>query len=1322
MKIKKAKRLLALIVCMALVLETNTFTMAADVSQSQEEISQEQEGGSQGPESEVQEDDPQETESGLQEDGSQGSEESGSQEDGLEKSGSQEVGSQGLESSSQAGMETRNFQPQSLEQTEISISGVGQESTQGETIGEGSQDANKNQENYNEWSAEQIYEYIQGLNDEEFNVLWESLSEEKQSEVQNYIEGLAPEEDNVDYNSLSVEEIYAALQEASNDETYFRIMDSLTDEKRQELDDYIKNTAQGITETVRDTRAIVNALMAAPVYEATERADNGFNTTGTDPVPGLQMSKELREYDSGSGKGTLNLEAFVTGDVYTSATPLDIVMVLDQSGSMSDSFGEATYIEKQYDNEEAYAHRHDLYVKVGDEYYQVQIKRPISYVDYVLPENTTYEELYSEFGKGGLYYKINGKDYELDINYSWRNGYTVSYDWRDTELVSNVAGSDIVAGDWINNLEIQQYSYEYSYRQNWQDIPLGTSAGANQIPPEGVVLYERGRKTALDSLMEAVSQFSTSVHNEAATTGVNHRIAITGFSSSGFNNTEILTVDNIRQDEPIVDRNDSYYPTGYAMNGIQYNGFGYDFAKGSALKDVTTQWDNIVNAINALTAHGGTQTADGLQMAVDIFNAYAKDYQDNDNPRQKVVILFTDGATNSDKNDVVRKAKALKDMGATVYTVGIFSGANGNITTDNWGKKKPESFIGSNKLMHLVSSNYPNASGYDKNNGSLADLEEGKTYFLSASDSNSLNEVFESIYDEVGGSSNEELDDKTVLYDEISEWFEVDSEDTDGIKVYRVPVATVTKNSDGTISYTWGEKVDITDEVGLDPNEKGISVTGFDYSENYVGTDNGTPRGYKLVLEIPIKDGDIPAFGGNNIPTNKENSGIYNASGETCYGNFSVPMVNKAVDYQIESQNKTVCITTSTSLGELLAYAENYQPDGDNNAFVDIKYQLYLDETLLGEFEIPAGKTASEGQWTWYNHDGISTSTGETGNMLNCTEYSLTCTVTPQEAISTTPTPAAVAKSCEPEIPVIHVVRPVISGQDQFIFLGEKVEFGENVTWTVDEWTDMNNAHTNIPPVPENKPTLTITPVYAAGTTFADANNYYPEEDSDFTINVKIGNTDITEYCNIKPDTETDHKDCILNEENVNHHFTIHVVGGAIKLYKQINGDMNSSTEGDAIFTFRVTYKPDQGSEASEVRYYTVEFKNNNGGDPTLVADLDNLKKGIYTIEELKTQRYDSTTISAEGSTNGIVSIEETSKMATVTIGGTTAANGKQTGVITYTNIKNTDSGSMTDTDVIVNKFTYSDEGYTFTQKNPVQVEGKSTIGQAADFIAEIFN
>lgn len=115
-------------------------------------------------------------------------------------------------------------------------------------------------------------------------------------------------------------------------------------------------------------------------------------------------------------------------------------------------------------------------------------------------------------------------------------------------------------------------------------------------------------------------------------------------------------------------------------------------------------------AVNALTASGATAADYGLEKAIDVFGAAGQVPKD----RNRVVIMFTDGEPNHDNGfdgrvakAAIDKAKTLKNesYGASVYTIGIFDGASvGESLPANNDNGR------TNRYMHLVSSNYPEAS------------------------------------------------------------------------------------------------------------------------------------------------------------------------------------------------------------------------------------------------------------------------------------------------------------------------------------------------------------------------------------------------------------------------------------------------------------------------------------------------------------------------------------------------------------------------------------------------------------------------------------
>ena len=89
----------------------------------------------------------------------------------------------------------------------------------------------------------------------------------------------------------------------------------------------------------------------------------------------LYMNKQFSV--SNDGTGVITLESYVRGDVVTSSKPTDIVLVLDQSGSMDDTLGKvATY--KEYTgktNGEYDWNKNKLYVKNGDEYVKLSVEK-----------------------------------------------------------------------------------------------------------------------------------------------------------------------------------------------------------------------------------------------------------------------------------------------------------------------------------------------------------------------------------------------------------------------------------------------------------------------------------------------------------------------------------------------------------------------------------------------------------------------------------------------------------------------------------------------------------------------------------------------------------------------------------------------------------------------------------------------------------------------------------------------------------------------------------------------------------------------------------
>lgn len=187
--------------------------------------------------------------------------------------------------------------------------------------------------------------------------------------------------------------------------------------------------------------------------------------------------------------------------------------------------------------------------------------------------------------------------------------------------------------------------------------------------------------------------------------------------------------------------NDTYRKDGYTYNYSQV-------MKSMAECNETTK-GSFEGTINAIKPAGATNAAAGMELA--------QGQTSNRADAKKIVIFFTDGTptTQSDfsdevASDAIAAAKTMKDAGASVYTIGIFDGANPSADVNASGTSNE------NKFMQAASSNYPAAaytytqywlSGEWK--WSFGNRAEGSDFYKSASSASELSKIFEDISKEI---------------------------------------------------------------------------------------------------------------------------------------------------------------------------------------------------------------------------------------------------------------------------------------------------------------------------------------------------------------------------------------------------------------------------------------------------------------------------------------------------------------------------------------------------------------------------------------------
>lgn len=378
-------------------------------------------------------------------------------------------------------------------------------------------------------------------------------------------------------------------------------------------------------------------------------------------------------------------------------------------------------------------------------------------------------------------------------------------------------------------------------------------------------------------------------------------------------------------------------------------------------------------AVNALTASGATAADYGLEKAIDVFGAAGQVPKD----RNRVVIMFTDGEPNHDNGfdgrvakAAIDKAKTLKNesYGASVYTIGIFDGASvGESLPANNGNGR------TNRYMHLVSSNYPNASSMSEP-GTDGAVKNG--FYKVASDAESLGSVFTKLGEAIGKPSID-LGSNAVLTDNIASNFKAPANTTD-VKVF-------TADYDGT---KFGTRTAFNDAT-VNVANGAVTVSGFNYSENYVSATAhpGTKDfGKKLIVEFEITVDRTKTYGG----TQPTNAGANIKLGDDIVAFVENPKVPVAITNGFKANYSDSKSYDGTGFDVKAAFEEMLKLHGlttanNKNQYVDIAYEVKIGGTVVGIYTVKAGDNTG----TWNTDDLVMTDSA-VGDYI----YNVTCKVT----------------------------------------------------------------------------------------------------------------------------------------------------------------------------------------------------------------------------------------------------------------------------------------------------------------------------------------
>ena len=573
------------------------------------------------------------------------------------------------------------------------------------------------------------------------------------------------------------------------------------------------------------------------------------------------------------GTYTINLETFVTGEVTQTfeAVPVDVVLVLDVSGSMTQTITNYSYTQASVSS-----------ITGGNNW-----------------------DWWSSTQSTGYYYEYNGAYYELLKGRAQQGGWT--------------------SQNYTYFLQFTANGTTYYINTNGQVVtnrPDNVTSSSTNLLASGVTLYTRqatGSISKIDALKSAVEAFINEIaHNDLYEDDTNdkprseplgNRISIVKFAMDDYYNS------NADYD----DENAPYNVEGDHMTNQNYN--YTEVIKGFTSTSTTADVEALVDAVDGLTPAGATAADYGMNLARLLIKNIPAD-RSNSN---KTVVFFTDGAPtyqsnfdNTVANRAIANASAIKNITdgsgedathPTVFSVGVFSDG----ATDQIRNFMTSVASGSDKFM-------------DASGGSAEDLKDIFTAIAHASGGSGNTEV--------SGGSSVTVDIVSSSFS-VPKGYEENPGGAVTVTVAPCTGKTTIGGKEYLTFGEAKEATQyglpaITPSISSTDNK--VSTTGFDYSENWCGPDPTSAsqiqpgyHGFKQIISFIINVND-DAVGGPAVETNDEESGIYLEGSTTPLVKFNRPTVKLPVQIWIQKvglQGEDSAVFTLART----PFVENFDPE-----------------------------------------------------------------------------------------------------------------------------------------------------------------------------------------------------------------------------------------------------------------------------------------------------------------------------------------------------------------------------------------------------------
>lgn len=890
----------------------------------------------------------------------------------------------------------------------------------------------------------------------------------------------------------------------------------------------------GVAEATSDTAADTTESASAPrAVNFTNVAPFGPAVTGASPLRARSVIPlELDDSTTGSDNGmvinktatansngtyTIQLEAYATGSkVITEVKediPTDIVLVLDQSGSMANC------------------------IVCGGEMDGDNDQHP-----------TGYQKVSkSDISRDRTYYVIVDGSYQ---KVTWSDGFWgIGLGWYDD-----------------NGVERDPNSYAFYQATGYEACTSRLSA----------------LKTALNNFTAAVRTKALGTDGQAGTDDdVDHRIAMVGFASGYYYengwNSDYYYYGNT---EVFVGASQYTYNAGSANNASNASSAQSHYSDAFQDMDTTQGQTNITASIGALDANGGTLINLGMEMANGILNANPVQ---NGEKRNRVIIVFTDGTPGWSGYDsdtasaAISQASTAKGNGVTVYSVGVFSGADATSAGSSSGTDTQKA----NWFMQNLSSN----DGVVKN----------PSYYLSAADADTLKNIFKQISDQIeSGGSSSTLTGEAVVKDIISPQFQL----PEGTTVNDINLETYACTGKTGDTYTWSENNDTMGARATVENDT-VSVTGFDFAGNWCGMEKQTDgsevlhRGNKLVISFKVEP-KAGFLGGNNVYTN-DNAAIYESStAQTPVVTFKErPQVNVPIKpVTVTAQEKNVYLLGNLTANQLRSGATVKVGDVSLDLSQE-NYGLAAWQTDYVDIEVTITDKAGKDVST----DGLS-------SLKDDTTYTVTVKVSPNETETETSSGAAATEQTGRSSKAnVNVYKPVLTYKDSEVYYGEAVptSYTSNLESTV--W---KHGDTEAPTSMGTAPTLTM--IYTPEAAKIDGGKINTRQDVGVDVTVKIDETDVTDKASFVH-TNCEETTCKVPDGC---EFVLHVKTCSLTISKTVTGKgadpnqtfvFNVMKDGKAVTTVVLKANTSTTITGLAVGTYTVTEDTNWSWSYSIVGD-----------------------------------------------------------------------------------------------------------------------